>query len=153
MLMNKYACNIAHKCSTALLLKSTNGTLCLLDETFKEKEEAEEPESSIQEQARFNWAQVWMEEGELQGFTHPGIFFEPLSLLFCLALHLSSLYPLPMVPFRLCDLFFIFLALGPVPLTSGQLHAAGGRAPVTRDGVSGSQGPSKSRVCGGWIKG
>ena len=38
-------------------------TLCLFDETSREEDEAEEPGSSTQEQARFDWAQIWMKDG------------------------------------------------------------------------------------------
>ena len=37
----------------------------LLGETSEEEGEMEESETSTQEQARFNWACIWMEEGGL----------------------------------------------------------------------------------------
>ena len=38
-------------------------TLCLLGETSEEEDEVSEPRSSTSEQAGFDWAQVWVEEG------------------------------------------------------------------------------------------
>ena len=70
----------------------------MLDETSEEKDdEAEEPETSTKEQAGFDLAQVWMEEGgslalaegESQRLLIQVFSFELLSLLFCLAVYLS----------------------------------------------------------------
>ena len=48
----------------------TSESLWLSGETSEEDEnETEEPETSILEQARFDWACVWMEE---EGFTSTG---------------------------------------------------------------------------------
>ena len=79
-------------------------------------------------------------EGELQGLFIQLLSLNPFLLCFHLSLHFSAFYPLPMVPFRLSDLF-LYIVLGAAPLMSCQLPGVGGRAPVTRGGASGSQGP------------
>ena len=72
----------------------------MLGETSeKEEGETEEPETSIPEQARFDWAQVWIDEEvhlcwqrvNLRDYSPGYSLLKPLSLLFCLALYLSAL--------------------------------------------------------------
>ena len=82
--------------------------------------------------------------------THPGILFEPLSLLFHLALHFFFLCPLLMLSFGLPDLLLCFS--GAAPIASGQLPVARGRTPTIRGGAPGNQRPPKSRVCSGWVQ-
>ena len=70
----------------------------------------------------------------------------------------SSCYPflcsLPLVHGPIEAIWLLLLiVLGAAPLASGQLPAVRGRAPAARAGASGSQGPSNSRDCGGWVEG
>ena len=104
-----------------------------------------------QEQARFNWAWVWMEEGASMALVEG----ESQSLLIQVFPFVSSnslLSALPMVTFRPPDLLLVLFS-GAVPIMSDQFSVVGGGMPAARGRVPGDQRPLTGRVCSGWVKG
>ena len=123
----------------------------LLGETSEEEEgQTEEPETSTQEQPRFNWAHIWMEVGVYQCWQrvrlrHYSPRYFPLEPPFSFAL--SSTPSLCSCPGSLLDyLIFLILFSEAVPVVSSQFSVVGDRKP--RD-----QQPQAGGVCSGQVRG